>query len=254
MTAIQTTNPPARNIIPSFGGSDNSGDQSFWLRNKEQSHGKKPGHPNIKVFSEGSVPIETLETYADLAGLMNAISLLQTKRAFLKMAQKSIHGLKKIFNESEKQVVTELSEPDQSAKFSELSSFVIGVLNRMGQERVNNEEQKIGMGIESKNDMQLPASRLAPTFKSHQSLDQSYKLIEERLDFIEHEKAHLQKLAHDARLIIEKINKLENPLLLPQKVNEATNETLQQFGCQSVKSIVSQTIRLPRKAINLINN
>ena len=101
--------------------------------------------------------------------------------------------------------------------------------------------------------MQLPASRLAPTFKSPLSLDQSYKLIEERLDLIELEKAHLQKLAHDARLIIEKINKSENPLL-PQKVNEATNETIQQFGCQSVKSIASQTIRLPRKAINLINN
>jgi hypothetical protein len=109
------------------------------------------------------------------------------------------------------------------------------------------------MGIESKNDMQLPASRLAPTLKSHQDLDQSYKLIQERLDIMELEKAHLQKLALDARLKIEKINKSENPLL-PQKVNEATNETLQQFGRQSVKSIVSQTIRLPRKALNLINN
>jgi len=123
----------------------------------------------------------------------------------------------------------------------------------MGQERANNGEQKIGMGIEFKNDMQLPASRLAPTFKSHESLDQSYKLIEERLDLIELEKAHLQKLVHDARLIIEKINKSENPLL-PQKVNKATNEMLQQFGCQSVKSIASLTIRLPKKAINLINN
>ena len=253
MTAIQTTNPPARNIIPSFGGSDNSGDQSFWLRNKKQSHGKKTEHPNIKVFSEGSVPIETLETYADLAGLMNAISLLQTKRTFLKMAQKSIHGLKQIFNESEKQVATELSEPDQSAKFSELSSFVIGVFNRMGQERANNGEQKIGMSIESKNDIQLLGSILAPTIKSHESLDQTYKLIDKRLDLIELEKAHLQKLVHDARLIIEKINKSENPLL-PQKVNKATNEMLQQFGCQSVKSIASQTIRLPKMALNLINN
>ena len=253
MTAIQTTNPPARNIIPSFGGSDNSGDQSFWLRNKKQSHGKKTEHPNIKVFSEGSVPIGTLETYADLAGLMNAISLLQTKTAFLKMAQKLIHGLKKIFNESKKQLETELSEPDRSARFSELSSFVIGVFNRMRQERANNGEQKNGMGIESKNDMQLPASRLAPTLKSHQDLDQSYKLIQERLDIMELEKAHLQKLALDARLKIVTINKSENPLL-SQKVNEATNKMLQQFGRQSVKSIVSQTIRLPRKALNLINN
>ena len=253
MTAIQTTNPPARNIIPSFGGSENSGDQSFWLPNKGQSHDKKPGHPNIKVFSEGSVPIETLEAYADLTGLMNAISLLQTKRTFLKMAQKSIHGLKQIFNESEKQVATELSEPDQSAKFSELSSFVIGVFNRMGQERANNGEQKIGMRIESKNDIQLLGSILAPTIKSHESLDQSYKLIDKRLDLIELEKAHLQKLVHDARLIIEKNNKSENPLL-PQMVNEATNETLQQFDCQSVKSIASQTIRLPKMALNLINN
>jgi hypothetical protein len=127
------------------------------------------------------------------------------------------------------------------------------VLNRTGQESGNNGDQKIGMGIESKNDMQLPHCRLAPTFKSHQSLDQSYKLIQERLDIMELEKVHLQKLALDARLKIEKINKSENPLL-PQKVNEATNETLQQFGCQSVKSIASQTIRLPRKALNLINN
>ena len=169
------------------------------------------------------------------------------------MAQKSIHGLKKIFNESEEQLETELSEPDQSARFSELSSFVIGVFNRMRQERANNGEQKNGMGIESKNDMQLPASRLAPTLKSHQDLDQSYKLIQERLDIMELEKAHLQKLALDARLKIEKINKSENPLL-SQKVNEATNKLLQQFGRQSVKSIVSQTIRLPRKALNLINN
>jgi len=253
MTAIQTTNPPARNTISSFGASDNSGNQSFWLYNGGQSQGKKPRHPNIKGFSEGSVPVETWETYADLAGLMNAISLLQTKRAFLKMAQKSIHGLKKIFNKSEKQVETELSEPDQSPRFSELSSFVIGVLNRTGQESANNGDQKIGMEIESKNDMQLPPSRLAPTFKSHQNLDQSYKLIQERLDITELENAHVQKLALDACLKIEKINKSENPLL-PQKVNEATNETLQQFDRQSVKSIVSQTIRLPRKALNLINN
>ena len=205
------------------------------------------------MFPEGSVPIETLEAYADLTGLMNAISLLQTKKTFLKMAQKSIHGLKKIFNESDKQVETELSEPDQSAKFSELSSFVIGVFNRMGQERANNGEQKIGMRIESKNDIQLLGSILAPTIKSHESLDQSYKLIDKRLDLIELEKAHLQKLVHDARLIIEKINKSENPLL-PQKVNKATNEMLQQFGCQSVKSIASQTIRLPKMALNLINN
>ena len=169
------------------------------------------------------------------------------------MALKSVHGLKKIFSELEKQVETELSEPDQSPRFSELSSFVIGVLNRTGQESANNGDQKIGMGIESKNDMQLPPSRLAPTFKSHQNLDQSYKLIQERLDITELENAHVQKLALDACLKIEKINKSENPLL-PQKVNEATNETLQQFDRQSVKSIVSQTIRLPRKALNLINN
>ena len=163
------------------------------------------------------------------------------------------YWLSQIFNESEKQFETELSVPDQSARFSELSTFVIGVLNRTGQESANNGDQKIDMRIESKNDMQLPHCRLAPTFKSHQSLDQSYKLIQERLDIMELEKVHLQKLALDARLKIEKINKSENPLL-PQKVNEATNETLQQFGCQSVKSIASQTIRLPRKALNLINN
>jgi hypothetical protein len=253
MTVIQTANPPERNIIPSFGASDNSGNQSFCLYNGGQSQGKKPGHFNIKGFSEGSVPVETWETYADLAGLMNAISLLQTKRAFLKMALKSIHGLKKIFNESEKQVETELSEPDQSARFSELSSFVIGVLNRTGQESANNGDQKISKGIESQNDTQLPPSRLAPKFQSHQGLDQSFKLIQERLDIMETEKAHLLKLALEARLKIEKFNKTENTLL-PQKVNEATNETLQQFGRQSVKSIVSQTIRLSRKALNLINN
>jgi len=253
MTAIQTTNPPARNITPSFGASDNSGNQSFWLYNGGQSQDQKPGYLNIKEFFEGSVPVETWETYADLAGLMNAISLLQTKRVFLKIAQKSIHGLKKIFNESEKQVETELNESDQSARFSELSSFVIGVLNRTGQESSNNGDQKIGKGIESKSDMQLHSNRFTPIFQSHQGLDQSYKLIQERLDLTELEKAHLLKLALEARLKIEKINKSENPLL-PQNINEATNETLQQFNRQSVKSIVSQTISLPIKALNLINN
>ena len=253
MTAIQTTNSPARNIIPSFGASDNSGNQSFGLYNGGRSEGKKRQPLNLKGFSEGSVPVETWEVYADLAGLMNAISHLQTQKAFLKMAQKSIHGLKKIFNETENQIETKLSEPDQSARFSELSSLVIDALNRARKESTQNGDLMVSTGAESESDMQLISNRLAPNFHSSQDLDQSYKIIQERLDLTELEKAHLLKLALGARLKIERINRSEKPLL-PQKVNEATYETLQQFGRQSVKSIASQTIRLPRKALSLINN
>mgnify|MGYP001162341503 FL=1 len=253
MTAIQTTNSPSRNIIPSFGASDNSGNQSFWLHNDARSEGKKRQPLNLKGFSEGSVPVETWEVYADLAGLMNAISHLQTQKAFLKMAQKSIHGLKKIFNETENQIETKLSEPDQSARFSELSSLVIDALNRARKESTQNGDLMVSTGAESESDMQLTSNRLAPNFHSYQDLDQSYKIIQKHLDLTELEKAHLLKLALGARLKIERINRSEKPLL-PQKVNEATNETLQQFGRQSVKSIASQTIRLPRKALSLINN
>ena len=69
---------------------------------------------------------------------MNAISLLQTQKAFLKMAQKSIHGLKKIFYETESQTESKPAELGQTARFSQLSSFVIDVLNRTQKESVQN--------------------------------------------------------------------------------------------------------------------
>ena len=254
MTAILTTSPPARNVIPSFRASDNSGSQSFFLYDGALSQNKKQRHLNLQELSEGSVSVETWKIYADLAGLMNAISLLQTQMAFLKLAQKSIHGLRKIFNETENQIGTELGEPDNYEKFSELSSFVIDVLNRTRTESAHNGELNVNTSSEPKRDiMPLDSSSLAPKFQSFQDLDQSHKLIQERLDLMELEKAHLLKLALGARLKIEEINQSERPLT-PQKMNEATNKTLQQFGHQSIKAIASQTTSLPRKALSLIDN
>ena len=78
-------------------------------------------------------------------------------------------------------------------------------------------------------------------------------IIQERLHLLDNRKEHLMGLAQSARLRIEEIN---HPCVNndQQNLNDVTNRTLNELHSASFKAFQSQTLRLPKTVLSLINN
>jgi len=96
MSTTVSTKLNSINVSASLEASDHSAGDTFWQQNENRGKEKKQKKLVNKGFFEGSVPMEIRGIYADLAGLMNAICLLQTQSAFLNQAKSGIDRLERM--------------------------------------------------------------------------------------------------------------------------------------------------------------
>ena len=245
MTTTVTTNLTPMNVTASLGTSDNSAGDSFWQRNGGHREEKNPKKARKKAFFQGSVSAETWGIYADLAGLMNAICLLQTQSAFLNQAKSAVVRLERLSNQPK----TDGSESDQSTTTAELAAFIADVLHKTQHKTDWNEDETATNAL-----LHDPAKQLQSNTLNHCADWSNFgDLIQNRLELLENEKEHLLGLAQSARLRIEESNHPTVNTEL-QNLSDATNRTLDELNTQSFKAFQSQTVRLPKKVLSLINN
>jgi len=233
------------NVTASFEVSDNSAGDSFWRENGGRSEEKKPKKGRKKGFFEGSVPAETWGIYADLAGLMNAICLLQTQSAFLNQAKSAVERLQRLSNQPK----TGGRKMDDTATTAKLTAFIADILHKTQDKTDSNADQTATSTL-----AYYEAKRLQLNTLNHIKNCRDFAdLIQNRMKILENEKKHLLGLAQSARLRIEESNHPGMNVAL-QNLSDATNRTLDEFNSQSFKVFQCQTIRLPKKVLNLINN
>jgi len=232
-------------VPASLEASDNSAGDSFWQGSGGRGEEKKPKKARIKCFFGGSVPAETWGIYADLAGLMNAICLLQTQSAFLNQAKSAVERLQRLSNQPK----TSGRKMDQAATTAKLTAFIADVLHKTHHKTDLNADETATNTLAYDT-----AKRLQSKTLNHRTNWSDFAdLIQNRMNLLENEKEHLMGLAQSARLRIEESNHPGMNVVL-QNLSDATNRTLDELNTQSFKVFQSQTIRLPKKVLNLINN
>ncbi len=244
MATTVTTNLTPMNVTASFEASDNSAGDSSWLGNGDRGEGKKAKKAK-RGFFEGSVPAETWGIYADLAGLMNAICLLQTQTAFLNQAKSAVERLQRLSNQQK----TGGRKMDDAARTAKLTAFIAKILNKTQHKTELNADQTATNTLAYDKAKRLQLNTLNHRTNCSDIAD----LIQNRMKMLENEKEHLLGLAQSARLRIEESNHPGMNVAL-QNLSDATNRTLDEFNSQSFKVFQWQTIRLPKKVLNLINN
>ena len=245
MATTVTTNPPPRNVSASLGTSDNSAGGLFWRRNGQRGEENQPRKIRAKSFFEGSVPAETWGIYADLAGLMNALCLLQTQSSFLTQAKSAVERLERLFKHPE----AGGNEFDETATTAELAVFIADVLHKTQHKTISNNDESATNPL-----AHGPAKQLQSDVLDHCTDWSKFSdLIQNRLNLLENEQEHLLGLAQSARLRIEKTN--HSCVNTEQEnLSDATNRTLHELNSQSFNAFQSQTVRLPKKVLCLINN
>jgi len=245
MTATVNTSLKSVNVSASLEASDHSGGALFWRRNGGHSNKKKLNKPIKKAFFEGSVSMATWGIYADLAALLDAICLLQTQSTFLNQAKSALERMKRLSNQPE----TGRNKPGQSTTSTQLAAFITDVFYKTGQMSSLNEYENPTNSLSKTTPKQLQSNVL----NNETDWDNLGNVIQQRLDLLDHRKEHLMGLAQSARLRIEEIN---NPCVIEgqQNLNDATNRTLNELHSASFKAFQSQTVRLPKTVLSLVNN
>ena len=233
------------NVSASLEASDHSAGGSFWQRNRGRAYEKKIKKAKKKGFFEGSVSMATWGIYADLAGLLDAICLLQTQSALLNQAKSALDRLKRLSNRAE----TGCSRQDPATTPAELAAFITDMLYKTGQKSNSNEDENPA------NDPTCvpPKSLQSKPLNDEADWSNFSNIIQERLHLLDNRKEHLMGLAQSARLRIEEIN---HPCVNndQQNLNDVTNRTLNDLHSASFKAFQSQTLRLPKTVLSLINN
>ena len=138
---------------------------------------------------------------------------------------------------------------DQAATTAELTAFVADVLHKTQHKTDSNADETATNTPEFDQAKQLQSNTL-----NHQTNWSDFAdLIQNRMKLLEDKKEHLLGLALSARLRIEESNH-PGMNVARQNLSDATNRTLDELNKQSYKVFKSQTIRLPKKVLNLINN
>ena len=101
MIQINSQPVPTRTIAPSSESSDNSGHEEYYPDGGRQNHERFEQKKTNASFSGGTIPVESWQTYADLAGIMDAISEIQTKEMFTTMAKEALTRMKNCENDPE---------------------------------------------------------------------------------------------------------------------------------------------------------
>jgi len=231
------------NVSASLEASDHSAGDTFWQQNENRGKEKKQKKLVNKGFFEGSVPMVIRGIYADLAGLMNAICLLQTQSAFLNQAKSAIDRLERMTSRTKTN-----TERNRGIK-SELTTFIANALQKTAQINESNLEDKSVDTPPLYTFKPLQAKLL----KDNNDWGNLSALIQERLKSLKDQNQHLMGLARSARLRIEEfIHHSEHSE--QQDVSNATTRTLNELHSGSFKAFHSQSGRLPNSALGLINN
>ena len=124
MIQINSQTVQTKTIAPSSESSDNSRHEEYYPDGDRQNHERFQQKKTNASFSGGTIPVESWQTYADLAGIMDAISEIQTKEMFTTMAKEALTRMKNCENDPEP---TEYAK--QSSLFLDLMSHTNVVEN-----------------------------------------------------------------------------------------------------------------------------
>ena len=243
MKTTLLTNIPANSIPPAFSASDNSGAGLSWSQGARQNGQKKAKNQKNNSYFSGTLSADTWSIYADLASLMDAISLVQTQGTFLEKANIAVLRLERLIKNPK-------NSDSNSSKHSkyELSKFVSDMLNRteLQSDRIRNSSTK---EIPLNNTKHLITNNLS-AIDEWESFE---KMTRDRLETIKSEHDHLIDLAKNARLKIQKNN---HSSLMNEKqcLDKATIWTVNELKHHSFRVYKIQTDRLPKNALRLINN
>lgn len=235
MIQINSQPVPTRTIAPSSESSDNSGHEEYYPDGGRQNHERfEQKKPNAS-FSGGTIPVESWQTYADLAGIMDAISEIQTKEMFTTMAKEALTRMKNCENDPEP---TEYAK--QSSLLLDLMSHA-NVLENSSTETPDHEKQS-------------KLSKFVPDDAGEIDWIGTLEFLDEQQKRLAREKDHLQSQAKAAQHNIEKFNKTDDycqPMANQSEVNQSTLPELLQAADLAIET---QTLHLPRRAVQLINN
>ena len=139
MKTTLLANIPANSIPPAFSASGNSGTGLSWSQGARQNGQKKAKTKKNRSYFSGTLSADTWSIYADLASLMDAISLVQTQGTFLEKANIAVRRLERLI----KNPKNSDSNSNKHSK-NELSKFVSDMLNRteLQSDRIRNSSTK----------------------------------------------------------------------------------------------------------------
>ena len=238
MNTITPQPVSTRTITPSSGSSDHSGHEEFYPGGGRHSGDKQKNNSTTSSYSGGTIPAESWQAYAALAGIMDAISHIQTQESFLALAQDELHKLKSCSTD----------EPNTG----KLTTHALKFLNRTNSDRFTpNPETAAETGIgPSKLNRSENSKQTSKTLQKI-NLDQSLGEIKKQRLRLSEQKNHLQTQAKSVRLNIEKHNKTEE-LMVNGIIDD--QESISELMDTSKLTIEVQALHLPKRAIHLINN
>jgi len=238
MLSINTQPVPQRTIAPSSESSDQSGNEEFFQEGTGGDHEKDSKKRDYFSLSAGTIPVESWLKYADLAGIMDAISELQTQEMFISMAKKALSRVRNCDRET------------KNFEFSILSSRFFDLLSH-----INSTEGRSGT-IPGEGDSfnQLKLNGLASKNPEEIDWNGMLEILDEQQKLLANKKEHLQSLANAARQNIEKHNNTDHyrRVVLNQDNPEHLPQT--EIATASNVAIETQALQLPKRAIQLINN
>ena len=235
MIQINSQTVPTRTIAPSSESSDNSGHEEYYPDGGRQNHDRFEQKKPTVSFSGGTIPVESWQTYADLAGIMDAISEIQTKEMLTTIAKEALIRMKNCENDPEP---TEYVK--QSSLFLDLMSHAYVGDNSSTETRDHEKQSKL--------------SKFVPDDSGEINWIGTLEFLDEQQKRLAREKDHLQSQAKAARHNIEKFNKTGDycqPMANQSEVNQSTLPELLQAADSAIET---QTLHLPRRAVQLINN
>jgi len=237
-----------RTIAPSSESFDHSGNEEFYAGRGSHSGDKQKKNSKTSSYSGGTIPAESLQAYAALAGIMDAISHIQTQESFLALAQDAVHKLKSCNTDEPKIGLT----PDENHEYSKLTTHALKLLNRTNSDRFHpNTESGPKTGIGTPNLKRSEDNKQTSKTPKRINLDQSLGEIKKQQKRLSEEKNHLQTQAKSVRLNIEKFNKTDE-LMFNGVIDD--QESISELMGTSNLTIETQALHLPKRAVDLINN
>ena len=235
MIQINPQSVPTRTIAPSSESSDNSGHEEYYPDGGGQNRKKSEQRKTNASFSGGTIPVESWQTYADLAGIMDAISEIQTKEMFTTMAKEVLTRMKNCENDPE---TTEYAK--QSSRILDLLSHA-NVAGNSSTESLDHEKQSNLSGF-------------VPGASGEIDWNGTLEFLDEQQKQLASEKDHLQTRAKAARRNIEKFNKTDDYCQPLANQSEADQLPLPELLQTVDLAVETQTLHLPKRAVQLINN
>ena len=238
MLSINPQPVPTRTISPSSESSDNSGHAEYYPDTGRQGRNKEEKKKSLGSFSSGSIPVESWQTYADLAGMMDAISNIQTQEMFISKAKEELDRMKSFNGKTENPELTTLSTTFLNLlSRANLSCDVADSTNTHG----NSTNHLKYKGLEFNNSVGI-------------DWQETFSVLNEHQTHLATKRQHLLSQAKEARRNIEKFNKTGELTRPHFNETEIDHMTLADLIGANESSVETQTIHLPKRVAQLINN